>query len=83
MAGNVSSELPNSAFVEELEVLKAIYDEDIKFLGQSSSSDEKCEFPLSGPQELEVKINESCDVIFHVPGTLHVFPSCPFSLREN
>jgi len=67
MAGSVPTELPNSAFVEELEVLKAIYDEDIKVLGSSSSQGEKCEFPLKVPQELEVKIDESCYLIFRVP----------------
>ena len=60
--------MSGSSISEEFDVLKAIYDDDIKVLDFFSSPNDKCEVPLKLPFILEVKINDVCSVLFYLPG---------------
>ena len=70
MASSSSSEGAGSLLSEELDVLKAIYEDHIKILPSSSSPNEKYEANLKPATTLEVKINETCFLLFHIPGIM-------------
>ena len=77
MATCKSTEITGSPFAEELDVLTAIYSDDIKIVTSSSSA---CSTPTSAqecseasqclPLTLEVRINKEAFVHFHIQGIL-------------
>ena len=73
MASSNSFEGAGSLLSEELDVLKAIYEDHIKILPSSSSLNGNYENNLQATITLEVKINETCFILFHVPGIIAEF----------
>lgn len=79
MASNESNELAHTSLKEELDVLTAIYGEDLKIHSPktedgcvSANTGMRCdgrEVPLMLPLVLDVTINQEMSVHFHLSGT--------------